>query len=258
MALFVCQIMAGFTAYKKVRDANNNYIVIELFVPTDPCPELKTPLNNLHRTDVRDKNYAKFRCNGAKVVKGNGESIYPVDVVYTEGEWVYPDAYDMDPDKVCCGGIHFFLTRDAAECFHIGQKDAVRSYYNNGQLQYHIPRLDGQEHGISYHYTEDGELLWKHTYVHGVLNGDCENYYTRHDFACPDLYAQNKNRLKTRYVCKDGVLDGLHESFDLHGKLTENRVYVDGKFIEYEKYAKDGTVKRSAIFRTITPNDLYA
>lgn len=139
----------GFFAYKKVLvngvDAGKQ--IIKLFIPTVPCKQLPNPKNNLNRLDTYmlnkrcvykpDRDFAKFRCNGALVVEGSGVSAYNMSVVYERGKWVYPDYYD-DGEIVCTNGIHFFLTEESS---HLWMQTyyhytGVYKYYNdNGILQ---------------------------------------------------------------------------------------------------------------------------
>jgi hypothetical protein len=106
---------------------------------------------NEERFGVVDRNWAKFRCNRVVVVamfdlvdKLKVYSIYHwnenIGIVtnYRVGEFVDPDSFDMDLDKVCASGIHYFLTPEAAKSYSFVNgcccTDDDKEYDKNGQI----------------------------------------------------------------------------------------------------------------------------
>lgn len=204
----------GFYAYKKVwtldaslspyieRTSESAVSVIKLFIPTVPCKQLPNPLNNVHRTNVRDKNYAKYRCNGAFIVEGNGVSAYNPSIEYIEGTWIYPSEYNEWSGSVCGGGIHFFLTEDAAnaydEIFNIKKYNtnvkwtSVKSYHDNGQLgtltEYH------EEKGTYTRtvYRENGDIYYIKNIVDWRLDGEYIEYDTRNGTVWKGQYKKDR------------------------------------------------------------------
>lgn len=59
----------------------------------------------------------KCRSQAAYVIaiEGDKSVMSKEGIIYTMGEWVYPDCYDPDPRFECKNGIYFFLTRAEAE-----------------------------------------------------------------------------------------------------------------------------------------------
>ncbi len=103
--------------------------------------------NNLKRSNVVDKNYAKFRCQKAKVLSichkqlfthiESSISNYDPNFVYTVGEWIeIPlDEYDTNIEKVCKSGIHFYTTYEAAYHHNIIPENGIKKeWYESGQL----------------------------------------------------------------------------------------------------------------------------
>ena len=45
--------------------------------------------------------------------------------------------------------------------------DIVKEYYENGQLMWEIPYINGKEHGSWKGYYTDGELMWETRYELG-------------------------------------------------------------------------------------------
>jgi hypothetical protein len=92
-------------------------------------------LCNESRKSVINKNMAKFRCNGLVVVtifdlvsRVTVNSImHKTEILflrttfthYEIGKFVKPDLFDIDLDKICTHGIHYFLTLDAALTYDI-------------------------------------------------------------------------------------------------------------------------------------------
>ena len=79
-------------------------------------------LNNIDR-DVDDKNFAKYRTSYARVLAitdvdsnslDSAASIYDGSFVYEVGKIARVSCYTSLKNQVCGGGIHFFLTKEAA------------------------------------------------------------------------------------------------------------------------------------------------
>jgi hypothetical protein len=121
------------------KDCNSNHVFKKCHdnVTNHGCiVMLEKPLTdficNESRYSVKNKEMAKFRCNGLNVVL-----IYdlvlqePVSQIlhetklwgflthYKIGEFVKPDHFDDELDKICASGIHYFLTLKAAMSYNI-------------------------------------------------------------------------------------------------------------------------------------------
>jgi hypothetical protein len=97
---------------------------------------LEKPLSdficNESRYSVKNKNMAKFRCNGLNVMIiydlvlqktvnsiDHETNYWCVSTNYKVGELVKPDQFDHDLDEICTSGIHYFLTLKAAMSYDI-------------------------------------------------------------------------------------------------------------------------------------------
>jgi len=103
--------------------------------------------SNESRKGVVDKDFAKFRCNGLwcrdiidvktmqhkTMVKhrfGCGEP-----TLYKVGQFIRPDAYAYDLNKICAQGLHYFLTLKPALHYRYLAIDGERfQWTNSGSL----------------------------------------------------------------------------------------------------------------------------
>ncbi len=103
--------------------------------------------HNETRKSVKDPNFAKFRTNKVKVLSisrfsqlqepqtcAKGESLWKKPLIYNVGEIVEEKEFDNDLDEVCSGGIHYFLTKEAAVCFSNQPWEPYNTYRENGSL----------------------------------------------------------------------------------------------------------------------------
>jgi antitoxin component YwqK of YwqJK toxin-antitoxin module len=125
--------------------------------------KLGTTQTNEGRTDVFDKNCAKFRASELLVVKII--NIYNPSVtvesitnryegfttIYKVDEIVRPNFYDEDINKIYTGGIHYYKTPTPALYFR------------------EIPR---QYTGSWIYFYNDGKKSWKGEYVNGISHGN--------------------------------------------------------------------------------------
>ena len=78
--------------------------------------------NNENRI-VANSNFAKYRCDRAYVMKITsldgkkeyvmGYSVFNRGGYYYTGNWIEADTFNPNPQDICVGGIHYYLTRDA-------------------------------------------------------------------------------------------------------------------------------------------------
>jgi hypothetical protein len=113
---------------------------------------------NESRSGVLNKDLAKFRCNGLLVVsifdlvlKIELNSIFHktkvhssrILTVYKVGWIVKPDYFDLNLEYVCTSGIHYFLTRKAAECYSLNLGYCIINgsmYGDNGYFLYPLKK----------------------------------------------------------------------------------------------------------------------
>jgi trehalose utilization protein len=125
--------MKEFLAVEPLQKYENQGYVFKrcqsFFNPYDCILVLQKPKENFQcneeRLNIKDKNYAKFRCNGLIAV-----AIYDLtsnifrpslthrpfshEVIYSLGKLTTPDFYDNNVNRVCSFGIHYFLSLSAA------------------------------------------------------------------------------------------------------------------------------------------------
>lgn len=56
------------------------------------------------------------------------------------------------------------------------KKEIVKTYYDNGNLQFECPTLNGEQHGLCKYYAEDGWLLETQAYEYGTEKGEKIKY----------------------------------------------------------------------------------
>lgn len=141
-------------------------------------------LTNVARSSVVVKDFAKHRCNTARVESitsafgkkksyKEAYSMHDANFKYRVDEIVEVSNYDPNIDKQCAAGIHFFLSHEAAidyciENGHVKHKlPVLRSWYSNGTLSC-ITVLD-QNGGVSqeYNYDDTGKLVSYEVPVNG-------------------------------------------------------------------------------------------
>jgi hypothetical protein len=116
------------------KDCNSNHVFKKChdnLTDHDCIVMLEKPLSdficNESRDSVKNKEMAKFRCNGLNVVLIydlvlqqtmsqilHQPNYWGLLTYYKIGEIVKPDRFDDDLDIVCTSGIHYFLTLKAA------------------------------------------------------------------------------------------------------------------------------------------------
>lgn len=230
--------------YKKCRD--NKIVELEILGQ-----------NNENRPDIYDKNFAKMRCSKARVLK-----IYDMfdeslkydtafsmrcidsDFAYKVGKIVEPDYYDSTIETVCTNGIHYFLTKEAA--FGYGFREyllahtytgEIVDYFDDGRIHYRYNYVNGLLEGIVIGYFQNGEIDFQQRYEKDKLNGISEVYH----FLAPHFVSR-------RISFKNGVKDGIFESFYENGKIEKRGNYKDGKEIGlFESWDSNGRYKAEPV-----------
>ena len=176
-------------------------------------------ITNLNRV-VKDKNYAKYRCDEAYVVKiyhkfseheiNLIKSDFDPEFVYITGQKVKVEKFDQNINEVCTTGIHFYLTKEAAY-YHDLDNKFITSKFN---FKFKM-------------WSDDGELNKICNYYNGKLNGLYEAFHR-----------DGKQFIKCHY--NDDIKIGLYEEWYNNGQLCIRYNYENDKVTGYEKYYKDG------------------
>ena len=143
-------------------------------------------ITNIERKGIVNADTAYHRCNKAKVIKietmdgiqydeavsYHGSSMVK-PLLYKVNEMVEVDNYDMDLDKVCSTGIHFFLTKRVAELYglHSITNGFFQSWYDNGQKYCECTHVDNEFYGLFTIWYENDNKKEECTYKKGVRNG---------------------------------------------------------------------------------------
>ncbi len=196
---------------EKLKDECKIYLNNPIFV-FKKCGEfivvLEKPedvLCNEMRTGIIDKNFAKFRANGlwckfiihfktfACPTKIRHDVVYGTkNIVYKIGEFITPDDYNKDIEKVCTNGIHYFLTLEAAFYYNLipfcgryqfhtenGRLYAICNYrdfelhgemiewYANGNIENRSYYEHARKHGLQLKLDEDGWKVQESQFVNG-------------------------------------------------------------------------------------------
>jgi hypothetical protein len=143
--------------YKYAKYLNSNYVFklcendsVKTIVILQKLKNTKT---NESRKDIIDAKYAKFRADKLLVVLifdiNNPDIEYEstmnftklfchplIVTLYEKGNIINPDDFDVDLEKVCATGIHYFKTIDAAFYYRImpeNYTDEWKRYFDNGK-----------------------------------------------------------------------------------------------------------------------------
>ncbi len=197
-------------------------VLITLEIPNDAQ-------TNLNRTDIKDKKYAKYRCNKALVIsiednKGNKHenafsSIYnEKSIEYKVGEKVEEPNYDKDIDIVCGEGIHFFLNKEIALLYGLDKVEngEYKEWHDNGQLyvQYHY--IKDKIYGEYKEWCENGQLSHQTQYIEGKIHGEYKAWFDN-----------SQLRIQTNYV--KGKTYGEYKEWCENGQLNHQTQYIEGK-----------------------------
>lgn len=110
--------------------------------------------------------------------------------------------------------------------------------------------LNGEPAGVWMEYSSSDYSFWpdKQTYETGnYINGKKEGKWERYDA---------DNNLLESYRYQNGLISGEHLTF-LKGKVTEKKLFSDGKLIKLEKLSNDGTVLKEYFITDEKPYSYY-
>ncbi len=174
--------MKSIYGYKVAYKGKEKYIVT-LEIP------LENNQHNINRPDIVDSNYAKMRCEKARVLciekLLSGQIVSDNTVVYSDydsefkyikGDVLSVSNFDSDITKVCAPGIHFYLTKEATfyheNCMQVGNW-TFKDIDENGRLLESCDYFSNIKHGNYYYYscnTVDA-IVFKAFYNTGTIVG---------------------------------------------------------------------------------------
>lgn len=125
--------MSSIIGYKYAKNINNNIVILTLQIPNDA-------IHNIHRNNIVNVQYAKYRANKVIVlditdIKTNikyneAYSCFNPFFKYVLNQISIEYNYDIDSNKTCSSGIHFFLDKDLT----IYTSTSLSPYNENGEL----------------------------------------------------------------------------------------------------------------------------
>ena len=186
---------------KYVFKSCDNYIVV--------FEKLYDTITNEYRNNVSKYMYAKYRANKLKVIliinkfdpfitikEIENTSYEDNKIRYEKDKIVEVNDYDMDLNKVCTKGIHYFKTIKQAfywELFKFCPKYTGKliSWYENGNKKEESEYLDGRLAGRFIKYYKNGKKGKKKCegeYLDDKRIGTWIYYYKSGDITCYDTY----------------------------------------------------------------------
>ncbi len=226
----------------KVAKNDETRVIITLEIPEDA-------LTNMNRSSVAIKETAKYRTNKAKVLKiedseGNtyqsAESgfYYTKKLTYKIGEVIVCEDFDMNLEKICSTGIHFFLDRKLAEEYFLHKLvDGLVTYHDNGQKMLEISHVDdkkliqswyenGNKEVEYYSVQEQRDGLYNAWYYNGQKRYEINYKIGKEDSLSKGWYSSGEKLFEKNY--KNGKLERLQLSWHLNGHKMCEENYKDG------------------------------
>ena len=200
-------------------------VVVTLVIPSDA-------VTNIGRKDIVDVTYAKHRTNKARVIDIEDENRkkYKSARSFNYGDkyldyklntTLIIDDYDMNLDRVCSSGIHFFLHRRCAELYGLEcvKNGLFEVWYENGQIKSKCEYVNGQIHGNYTSWHDNGRRWCEVKYNYGLKHGVYKRWW----------YGTDQLMEKITYM--NGIIHGLYESWTEYGVKEKELIYVNGNCV---------------------------
>ena len=211
--------MLGYKAAKN----GETRVLVTLEIPEDA-------LTNICRTNIVNRDTAKYRTNKAKVISiedSDGKKYTSAitgfydnkSLTYNVGEEVVSDEYDKDIENVCSSGIHFCLNKHVAELYGLDkiENGLYQQWYdNNGRKYKECTYKDGKREGLYQKWYIDGEKLLECIYKDDKLEGLYQEWYKN-----------GQKLIECTYT--DGRLEGLYQTWHYNSQIYEECTYKNNK-----------------------------
>jgi hypothetical protein len=175
-----------------------------------------------------DSNYAKFRCDKARVVDivnfYNGitldrdTSFHRPNFVYRKGD-IVSTYYDPQINEVCSSRIHYFKTQDAAISWWYRQKDkhpkngVLTWWYDSGEKYRKLVYKERQLNGVRTFWYETGQKESECIFKDGKPDGVWTNWYKNGQKEDEGMYKMGR---------RDGVWNWFSPDGDIYRVRTYN------------------------------------
>lgn len=170
--------------YKKLQTGNGKICLIaELIIRGE---------HNENRPSVAIKKTAKHRCSEAFINKIyhmdtkeevlKGYSLWDESFEYIAGKTVKANDFDKNLEKVCSGGIHYFLSEEVAyyytldKRFNENKNGLYKSFHHNGQPFIICTYKNGKKNGLYKLWHNNGKLCIICNYIDNEYDGECKEY----------------------------------------------------------------------------------
>ena len=235
----------------KVAKNGNTRVLLTLEIP-------QNALTNLTRSDIKNPHTAKYRCNKVKVLKIEDDdgALYNTaetlcfkgkSLTYRLGKVVEEPEFDLDLEKVCSTGIHFFLSREVTNQYERKRpmNGLFQSWYDNGQMCEEVMYKDGKYDGLYQNWYENcqkhEEILYKDMKRHGLYQSWHKN-----------------GQMGNKVMYKDGERDGLYQSWYENGQKCEEIVYKNGNCNGlYQSWHDNGQKSKEVVYKNWKVDGLY-
>ena len=230
----------------------NQRVLVTLEIPEDA-------LTNIERKNVAVKEYAKHRCNKAKVIKiedTDGKEYEEAEteyynyskLTYKLNQTVSVHHFNTNLEEVCSTGIHFFLTKRVAELYGLRSINDgfFQSWYENGKKYCECTYVDNEYDGLFTVWHANGNKKEEITYTKGVKNGLHTKWYDNGNKELEVTYENNNmnglysewyynGQKKRECTYENDILNGPHKEWYENGKKKVECIYENGKKIGHHK-----------------------
>jgi antitoxin component YwqK of YwqJK toxin-antitoxin module len=219
--------------YKSAKNNNKN-VVITLFIG-------ENSRSNLFRYYICNREYAKYRCDKAYVVKIEDDYENEYDYAeficektnkltkYIKNKYTIAEVYDENNENVNGKGITFFLNKDLARNYKrkLGEQiwgniqNLYQTYFNDGTLKERIYFIySTNAFNINDIYYQSIEEWYENT------NKKIEKKYILNNYTVTEWY--ENGIIKVKYILVDNKIDGIYTEWYVNGNLKTIKQYNNG------------------------------
>uniref|UniRef100_A0A6C0E999 Uncharacterized protein n=1 Tax=viral metagenome TaxID=1070528 RepID=A0A6C0E999_9ZZZZ len=166
--------------------------------------KLKCTITNEDRTDVIDKNHARFNANQLYI-----EKIIDVRTLKELSVLDSPNlSYIVGKDayvRLGNGGINYYLSLEPA--YYLNAEiinGEYKEWWNNGQIKLYCHYVNGKEDGSYAQWYSNGNLKSQANYVNRTLNGKYTSYYENGNKEMESFYVDGLETGVTHEWSADG------------------------------------------------------
>jgi antitoxin component YwqK of YwqJK toxin-antitoxin module len=230
--VFICLI-------HQIKAINEDYLINPIYVYKscadcvvilERLPDTVTNENRNNITNKECKFFAKYRgskflvkdifhkFDSTKKVSSISSSNFENKLEYKIGKVIISDNFDINLEKVCSNGIHYFLNLLCAFYYslHKIQNGEYLGWYDNGQQYIKCTYTDDKINEEYLSWNENGQQYIKCTYTDDKIN---EEYLS--------WYENGQQYIKCTYT--DGKLNGEYLSWNENGQQNIKCTYTNGE-----------------------------